>query len=260
MLTPPPYLSPSAIGTFRQCPQKFKLSRIDKLSEPPTWHTHLGTFVHDVLEHMYQQSPDVRTVEGVRSLAAERWAAGGWQEKVESLEEARKLGPIAKFKTQAFDCMKNLFVLENPADTEFDGMEHHVAASVEGVQLKGIIDRFSFNEDGTITISDYKTGKVPNPRFKPEDDEFFQLLAYALMLQEADQETTSRVEIVYLAEPVVRRLDVTTEKLSIAKGTIVETRESIDNFAAQGDFPCSTGPLCDWCHFKTTKVCPAFKD
>lgn len=145
MLTPPPYLSPSAIGTFRQCPQKFKLSRIDKLSEPPTWHTHLGTFVHDVLEHMYQQSPDVRTVEGVRSLAAERWAAGGWQEKVESLEEARKLGPIAKFKTQAFDCMKNLFVLENPADTEFDGMEHNVAASVEGVQLKGIIDRFSFN-------------------------------------------------------------------------------------------------------------------
>lgn len=209
---------------------------------------------------MYQQPPESRTVEGVRTIAAECWAASGWQEKVDALEEARKLGPIAKFKTQAFDCMKNLFTLENPAETEFDGMEHNVSASVEGVQLRGIIDRFSFNEDGTITISDYKTGKVPNPRFKPEDDEFFQLLAYALMLQEADQETTSSVEIVYLAEPVVRRLEVTPVKLSIAKGTIIETRESIDNFASQGEFPPVTGPLCDWCHFKATKVCPAFSN
>ncbi|MGA0152949.1 MAG: PD-(D/E)XK nuclease family protein, partial [Ilumatobacteraceae bacterium] len=52
MLTPPAYLSPSSIGTYRDCPQKFKFSRIDGLKEPPTWATHLGTFVHDVLEHL----------------------------------------------------------------------------------------------------------------------------------------------------------------------------------------------------------------
>ena len=73
MITPPAYLSPSSIGTYRQCPQKFKLSRIDHITEPPTWHTHLGTFVHDVLEHMYQQDPGERTIEHVRTLATQRW-------------------------------------------------------------------------------------------------------------------------------------------------------------------------------------------
>ena len=34
MITPPAYLSPSSIGTYRQCPQKFKLGRIDRTVGP----------------------------------------------------------------------------------------------------------------------------------------------------------------------------------------------------------------------------------
>jgi putative RecB family exonuclease len=256
VITPPAYLSPSSIETYRQCPQKFKLSRIDRISEPPTWFTHLGTFVHDVLEHMYQQDPDQRTLEHVRALAKVRWADGDWQNQVESLAE--KKGTIADFKNQAFACMSNLFTLEDPAHTEFDGMEHNVSATVEGVALRGIIDRFTFGDDG-ITISDYKTGKVPNDRFKSEDDKFFQLLAYALMLQEADQEETSKVQLLYLAKPVVHELSVTPVKLSIAKGTIVETKEGVDNSCESGVFHCNVGTLCDWCFYKKTGDCPAFK-
>lgn len=255
MFTPPAYLSPSSIATYRQCPQKFKLSRIDGITEPPTWYTHLGTFVHDVLEHMYQSDPSERTIEHVRSLATERWAAGEWQQHVESLEELK--GSIADFKKQAFACMSNLFVLENPSDTEFDGMEHEVNATVEGVQMKGFIDRFMFTDEG-IVISDYKTGKVPNERFTSEDDKFFQLLAYALMLEDSDQETTSKVQLLYLAKPVMHELAVTPVKLSIAKGTIVETKESLDNSCEKGEFHCATSKLCDWCHYKKTGDCPAF--
>jgi len=256
VITPPAYLSPSSIGTYRQCPQKFKLSRIDRISEPPTWYTHLGTFVHDVLEHMYQQDPDQRTIEHVRTLATQRWADGDWQTQVEALTE--KPGTIADFKKQAFGCMSNLFTLEDPANTEFDGMEHEVSATVEGVALKGFIDRFMFGDDG-IVISDYKTGKVPNERFTSEDDKFFQLLAYALMLQEADQEETSKVQLLYLAKPVVHELSVTPVKLSIAKGTIVETKEGVDASCDSGEFHCNVGKLCDWCFYKKTGDCPAFK-
>ncbi|MFM9132246.1 MAG: PD-(D/E)XK nuclease family protein, partial [Actinomycetota bacterium] len=45
MITPPEYLSPSSLNTFRDCPQKFFLSRIERIQEPPQWHLHLGTFV-----------------------------------------------------------------------------------------------------------------------------------------------------------------------------------------------------------------------
>ena len=256
MITPPDYLSPSSIGTYRQCPQKFKLSRIDRIQEPPTWATHLGTFVHDVLEHLYQEEPDTRNVETVRALAAQRWAAGDWQAAVEALET--KQGSIADFKKQAFSCMTNLFQIEDPVNTEFDGMEHEVNAEVEGVRLKGYIDRFMFTDDG-IVISDYKTGKIPNERFTSEDDKFFQLLAYALMLEASDQETTSKVQLLYLAKPVVHELAATPVKLSIAKGTIVETKEGVDASCATGEFHCNTGKLCDWCFYKKTGDCPAFK-
>ena len=255
VITPPAYLSPSSISTWRQCPQKFKLSRIDRIPEPPTWHTHLGNFVHEVLESLYKSDPDERTVEHLRALAAANWAGRGWQEKVESLTEP--MGSVADFKRQAFSCMTNLYQLENPQETDFDGMETEVMVAVEGVQMKGFIDRFAFADDG-IVISDYKTGKIPNERYTSEDDKFFQLLAYALMLQESDQETTSRVQLLYLAKPVVHELAVTPVRLSIAKGTIVETKESLDNSCATGEFHCATGKLCDWCHYKKTGVCPAF--
>jgi len=36
VLKAPAYLSPSSITTYRDCPQKFKFSRIDGIKEPPS--------------------------------------------------------------------------------------------------------------------------------------------------------------------------------------------------------------------------------
>ena len=69
MFTPPEYLSPSSIGLFRDCPQKFKLSYIDKIKEPPAWHLYLGSFVHEVLEYLYKEDAENRTHETLKSIA-----------------------------------------------------------------------------------------------------------------------------------------------------------------------------------------------
>ena len=255
MFTPPDYLSPSSIGLFRDCPQKFKLSYIDKIKEPPAWHLHLGSFVHEVLEFLYKEDADNRTLDTLKTIAADRWSNHGWAEKVEALEE--KKGTIPEFKRAAFDSMTNLWTLEDPTETELDGMEHEVLTTVEGVAMKGYIDRFIFADDGTVIISDYKTGSIPNPRFKSEEDKFFQLLAYALMLEESDQETTSKVELLYLTQKAKHDLSVTPVNLSVARGTIVETRESIEASCATGEFHCNVTKLCDWCHYKKIGICPA---
>jgi putative RecB family exonuclease len=255
MFTPPEYLSPSSIGLFRDCPQKFKLSYIDKIKEPPQWHLHLGSFVHEVLEFLYKEDASNRTVDTLKVIAADRWTNHGWAEKVEALEE--KKGTIPEFKRAAFDSMVNLWTLEDPTETELDGMEHEVLTSIEGVAMKGYIDRFIFADDGTVIISDYKTGSIPNPRFKSEEDKFFQLLAYALMLEESDQESTSRVELLYLTQKAKHDLSVTPVNLSVARGTIVETRESIEASCATGEFHCNVTKLCDWCYYKKINICPA---
>ena len=253
MFEAPAYLSPSSIGTFRDCPMKFKFSRIDRITEPPTWATHLGTFVHEVLENFYQLDADQRTVDAVRAMAAERWKVSDWETQVNEL--AKPEGTIVEFKKAAFECMTNLWKLEDPQHTELDGLEHEVLADIDGVAMKGYIDRFIFDENGSVIISDYKTGKVPNPKFKSDDDKFFQLITYALMLQEADQEETSKVQLLYLKFAQKHEVAVTPVKLNIARGVIVETKEMIDASCASGEFACNVTKLCDWCFFKPQ--CPA---
>ncbi|MGA1362102.1 MAG: RecB family exonuclease [Ilumatobacteraceae bacterium] len=256
MITPPEYLSPSSINTFRDCPQKFFLSRIERIQEPPQWHLHLGTFVHEVLETMYKADASERTEEGAKKFARQCWDGNGWKAKVEALENPK--GSVNDFMKQAFDNVRNIFRLENPATTELDGMEHEVNTVVEGVAMKGFIDRFTFGDNG-IVISDYKTGKVPNPRFKSQDDQFFQLLAYALMLKASEDEDASHVQLLYLSEPVVHQLEVTPERLIVATGTIVETKEALDAACAAEDFHCNVTKLCDWCFYKSSGHCPAWK-
>ena len=198
---------------------------------------------------------EVEVIAELKSIAADRWTNHEWATKVEALEE--KPGSLTDFKRAAFESMTNLWALEDPAETELDGMEHEVFANIDGVAMKGYIDRFIFAEDGSVVISDYKTGKIPNPRFKSEDDKFFQLLAYALMLEESDQEATSRVELLYLTQKAKHDLTVTPVKLNIARGVIVETRENIEASCATGEFHCNVTNLCDWCHYKKIGICPA---
>ena len=232
---------------------KYKFSKIDKIQEPPTWFTHLGTFVHEVLEHFYQLDASERTVDTVRATATSRWQESDWEAQVLAL--IKPMGSIADFKNAAFECMTNLWIIEDPQQTELTGMEHEVLANIDGVELKGYIDRFIIGDDGNVIISDYKTGAIPNPRFKSEDDKFFQLLVYALMLQEADQEETSKLQLLYLKHSKNHEMIVTPVRLAVARGVIVETKELIDKACETGEFACNTSKLCDWCFHKS--YCPA---
>ena len=232
---------------------KYKFSKIDKIQEPPTWFTHLGTFVHEVLEHFYQLDASERTVDTVRATATSRWQESDWEAQVLAL--IKPMGSIADFKKAAFECMTNLWIIEDPQQTELTGMEHEVLANIDGVELKGYIDRFIIGDDGNVIISDYKTGAIPNPRFKSEDDKFFQLLVYALMLQEADQEETSKLQLLYLKHSENHEMIVTPVRLAVARGVIVETKELIDKACETGEFACNTSKLCDWCFHKP--YCPA---
>lgn len=255
MFNPPDYLSPSSIGLFRDCPQKFKLSYIDKIKEPPTWPLHLGSFVHEVLEFLYKEVAENRTLETAKSIASDCWLNHGWATKVEVLEV--KSGSLVDFKRAAFESITNLWALEDPTETQIDDMEVEVITNVAGVTMKGYVDRLVFSDDGTAMISDYKTGKIPNPKFKSEDDKFFQLLCYALMLEESMQVLTSGLELLYLTQKAKHDCAVTSEHLDIAREVIVRTRKDIESSCATEEFDCNVTVLCNYCHYKKIGICPA---
>ena len=69
----PRFYSNSASTTYDQCPRRWKHKYIDKLPDPPGSAAILGTFAHEVLEKLYQESAEKRTVEQTRILAAGVW-------------------------------------------------------------------------------------------------------------------------------------------------------------------------------------------
>ena len=258
MFLAPNYLSPSSVSLFRACPQKFKLSYIDKIKEPPTWHTVLGSFVHEVLEHLYKQDPKDRNQEIVKVIATDRWSNHGWAEKVNKLAE--KPDTIAGFKRSAFQAMINLWELEDPTTTILEGQEVEVLTEIDGVALKGYIDRIALDADGKVVISDYKTGKVPDSKYVSDGEKWFQLIAYALMLKEAHQKTTSTLELYYLSKKTKHSVAVTQEHLVNAQQVIVRTRKSIDESCTSGEFICNVTNLCNWCYYKKIDICPAHRN
>lgn len=46
----PAHLSHSQVGTYLQCPQRYKLSRLDNVTERPAWYFAGGSAVHTVTE------------------------------------------------------------------------------------------------------------------------------------------------------------------------------------------------------------------
>lgn len=250
-LQAPEYLSPSSMATFEQCPLKFKYSRIDKLAEPPTEATIRGNFVHDILEALYGLEPDRRTKEMAKEIARVLWDTT-WQEQTASLISDPKA--LHEFRWSAWWCVDNLWKLEDPQVIEPSGLETEVIADINGVRIRGFIDRYT-TTDGVAVVSDYKTGKKPHPKY--QNDKFFQLLVYALALQELEICSPQKVELLFLKESARLQMEVKQEDLLATQDKIVSIKGAIDKRCQEGEFEPVKHRLCDWCHFKS--MCPAWK-
>jgi len=250
VLNAPEYLSPSSISTFQQCPYRYKLSRIDGLKEPATEHTLLGNYVHSILEEFYRLDASQRTVLGARTLFRSIW--DNYSEEVINIYRGNKTR-INEFRLRARYCIENLMAMEPSDAIEFDGIETELNHSVLGVQIKGFIDRWVVKE-GKINIGDYKTGKVPQLRFR--DDKFDQLLIYAVILSEIEEKEIGTLELLYIKDGVKLTKDPTQEDINRIKTMLVEIRSAIDERCQTEVFETKVGVLCGWCHFKP--ICPAW--
>lgn len=248
---PPPYLSPSSINTFNQCPQKFKFSKIDGLTDDPTEATLMGNFVHDVLECLYKLENNQRTLQEAKLIAARLWDTN-WKEQV--IRWVHGAENLRMFRWKSWWCIENLWKIENPTEVEPTGIEHELNGEINGVTIKGYIDRFSVIDSHTV-ISDYKTGKTPKPQYV--DDKFFQLLVYACVLNSTSIFQVNSVELLFLKDGVRYAIDVTDEKLDETAKLVVKTKEEVDNSCATGVFETRKTPLCSWCSFKP--ICPAWR-
>lgn len=251
-LVAPEMLSPSSISTFRQCPLKFKFSKIDGLRDSPTEATMLGNFVHEILETMYALPPVERTKETAKNIARDIWATK-WEEQVSSLIHAEK--ELKMFRWTAWWCVENLWLLEEPKIVEPWGIEEHVEGEISGIKLHGYIDRLHLNGD-VAKVSDYKTGKTPKRGYI--DDKFFQLIIYTQLLKSIGIDaSTFEIELLYLKDGVRFEKEVTLEDVDKVASVIAEVRKGIEQRCKNGYFEPNKSILCNWCGFKS--ICPAWQ-
>jgi len=252
-LIAPELLSPSSIGTFRQCPLKFKFSKIDQLTEPPTDATALGNFVHEVLEDLYAMSREHRTMASARLIARDKWSTK-WEAIVSDIIRSEK--DRMNFRWSAWWCIENLWKLEDPQQIEPWGMEKHVTGEIGGVKVHGFIDRLMVDDSGRkVSVCDYKTGKTPKRLYV--DDKFFQLVIYSQLISALDLSPESvSVELLYLKDGVRFEKSVTDDDIKEVTEVITGVRLGIEQRCAAGSFEPQTSILCNWCSFKS--ICPAW--
>lgn len=244
--------------TYGQCPRRFEEEKIKGMFSPPGVEALLGTFVHRILELLMQKPPEERTLEVAKECARLAWPETqnhGQFKNLHLSEEAQK-----KFRWDAWTSVENYFEMEPPESVDVVATERNVKAVLNGVPIRGIIDRLD-REDGRLVVSDYKNGKLPNPKFdKGEKND--QLNLYAGLVQELEGELPMVGRLIFTAHSVVIPVEFTEESVAAVLGKARGIWDAVhESFAAtdyskpgQSAFPAKTSPLCGWCPAVAT--CP----
>jgi putative RecB family exonuclease len=249
----PRTLSPSKVAAFTNCALAFRFSQIEHRPEPPSPPAVKGTLVHAALEGLFWHHPA-----GARTRhAADAELNRAWDE-LQTDEEFVGLqlpaDEATAFLADSRALVDNYFSLEDPNDVRAVAVELGVETVVDGMRLRGKIDRLDVAPDGSLIVVDYKTGRAPSERY--EHGRMSGVQTYALLCQRLLGRAPVAVRLLHLQEPLVITAVATPQTI---RGQQVRTSavwNAIERACAAEDFRPKVGPLCNFCHFKST--CPAF--
>jgi putative RecB family exonuclease len=248
----PRSLSPSKVSSFCSCPLAFKFSVIDRIPEAPSPATVKGTLVHRALERLFWHHDSGQRSKTVALTELDR----AWEE-MQSDDEYRSLGQndseSMDFLDDAALLVGRYFELEDPDSALTVGVELMLEADLDGMLLRGIIDRLDVDEAGGLVVVDYKTGRAPS-----ETQEHGRLSAvhtYALLCERVLGRRPSRVKLLYLRDRLT--IEAVPSEQS-TRGTGIRTTavwSAISRACDRDDFRPSVSGLCSYCSFR--HLCPA---
>ncbi len=244
-------LSPTKINTYLNCPFKYKCDCDPELRDkyrkdtPPLV---FGSLVHSCLEEFYKNvNKEERSVEKLRELFEKKFK-DRWEQKYKNVFSSKQ--EIVTYIEKAKD------IFENFAESEFFEKEPIMVEEYpkyslkDNLEIRGKFDRVD-QEDGKVTIIDYKTGKFRKNRIST-----FQIDFYELLLDRAypDYEIKEKI-LYYLSQNKVLRYKADQEKLPKIEEKIVKVAETIKK---DREFNPNPNPLCPYCNYR--EICPAFKN
>lgn len=245
--------SHSRIGTFENCPLRYKFKYVDKLVPEEIENTieaFLGSMVHSTFEKLYNdlKFQKKNTKEELLAFYSNEWKKN-FNEGIlivrEGYCEENYFEMGKKYISDYFDryspfddsvtieCEKKILIRLND--------KHY---------LQGYIDRLSYRKDGVFEIHDYKTANhLPS---QEELDSDRQLALYAISVKEMFPDALD-IELIwhYVAFDIEMRSKRTSEELLALKQKVLA---EINQIEKEESFEPKESALCKWCEFQPN--CP----
>lgn len=282
----PSRLSPTAVSTFRECPQLFLFRNLWKLPEPPSKVLVKGSLVHAALEKVFELPPKQRRA-SLHDVLRNEWRVERKRPRNAALFTSRD-----EERTWGLECLHlldNYLAAEDPAALPHgEPLAHEAwlkaelpgaAGQSSALTMVGKVDRLDLLDGPLlgVTIVDYKTGKAPSGKYSPAMNaeirrkNFFQLRCYALLLCRGDPPRnlrdsthllkTRRLRLLYLGDGVDGGATAVEEdlpgddaayeaELDATQGEILGVWRQIVELVENGDpaaFGHCTRPFC-FCH------------
>ncbi|WP_286959412.1 MULTISPECIES: RecB family exonuclease [Arsenicicoccus] len=249
-------LSPSRAADFMQCPLLYRFRVIDRLPEPPSSAAARGTLVHSVLERLFDVPAPERTLEHAASLVGPQWEAllAERPELAELIGDGEEATELTAWLTSATSLVERWFGLEDPTDLEPAERELYLECDLDGLLLRGYVDRLDVAPNGMMRVVDYKTGRSPSVLF--EGKALFQMKFYALVLWRLRGVVPSMLQLVYLGNAEIVRYQPDEADLRATERKLKALWQAIVRAAETGDWRPNKSRLCDWCAHRD--ICPAW--
>lgn len=277
------HLSPSALSTAEQCMYRYWNTYVMGRREPTKVPTEVGTFAHEILEHLAQEPDGTRDLDRAKKIAAARWPdyAATWA------FQSLRLDPqaVKAFKWQAIRAVECL-LHEHPLNgLHVVATEQSFKENLSGTPLHGKIDLTVATDTGGLEVIDYKTGAFPASGLARSLKESGGREKYGRHLElvwKSEREKLKQAHVYVAATRKLHGVEDVTAKLVYCKpgdsGVLIadpadtrmvmhdvrHTWQAIQAHQEAGDFPHNPGPLCGWCPFLawpngdgTFEFCPA---
>ncbi len=280
----PTRFSPSGIGTYLDCQERYRCERVAKLPTATTADQTRGLAVHTAAERLMVLPTGTRSRDTAVALGEAAWAEmlndpeyalvvapDGYQVPDGVTWPSRsgrnpEAGPVNIDHGIPIDPVKAAEMLDsirgrlhtyydlgaNPDAVQTVAIEPHVEAPLGNYSVHGYIDRLD-SVDGVhngVRIVDYKSGKAPNKRFAAQ--KFAQLRLYAYAVAETTPWVPVKLMLVFLnpLQPGVLIEDVTDETLRETERELHRNIDAIVNSYETNTWVANPTVLCNWCDFR----------
>jgi putative RecB family exonuclease len=244
-------VTPSKLGTWDDCPRRYRMTYLDRPAPPrggARAGSTLGAVVHLALRALFDLPPAERTPRAAARLVDRYWSSEGFRDADQAAEyRERARGWLAEY------------VAELDPDAETVAVERWVSAATDRIVAEGRVDRID-RRGAELVVVDYKTGRrTPTPA----DTAASQALAlYAVGVERTLRRACTQVELHHLPSGTVAAwqhdAESLREHLRRAETSAAELDAAAEELAAGGDadalFPPRPAPRCGGCDVR--RHCP----